>query len=108
VRATAWHNGGPPASAAGYGIKFSEADRDRYFRREWTEVVLDLGNVAATVQLSASFWRHCSELRSADIGAWLLDVGGAPWPRHSPPGIAVHPVEGNRFTARLIARRSFL
>ncbi len=28
MHATAWHNGGPPTDTAGYGIKFSETDRD--------------------------------------------------------------------------------
>jgi len=34
MRATAWHNGGPLATAAGYGIKFTEADRDRHFEKD--------------------------------------------------------------------------
>lgn len=108
MRATAWHNGGHPTEAAGYGIKFTEQDRDRYFRPEWKEVVLELDDSLARVALSNSFWRSCSELRSAEIGRWLLASKAAPWPRGTPPGIVVHPVEGNRFSARLLTRRSFL
>jgi hypothetical protein len=108
VLATGWHNGGPIAAPAGYGLAISKADRDRYFHPDWREVVLDLGAFEVIIPLSASFWRDCPELRSADIGAWLLEAGAAPWPRRSPPGVVVHHAEGIRFTARLLARPSFI
>ena len=105
MHATAWHNGGPPTDAAGYGIKFSAADRDRHFVKEWDDVVLELeGGQTATVTLSPSFWRNCSELRSAEIGRWLLDRKAAPWHSGSPPTMAVTPLDGNRFYARLLKR----
>src|SRR5205823_1972956 len=50
-------------------------------------VVIDLEDgQSARVALSSSFWRSCSELRSATIGRRLLDRGAAPWPRISPRG----------------------
>lgn len=106
MHATAWHNGSPPAAAAGYGIKFTNADRDRYFDRNWREVDLEMedGQVV-TVRLSLSFWRKCSEVRSARIGRWLLETGAAPWERRNPPGIAVMPLGGNRFSVRILKRR---
>src|SRR5688500_7342304 len=106
MHATGWHNGGPDYEAAGYGLKFTAADRDREFNRDCAEIVLELGDQAATVALSPSFWRSCPELRSADIGRWLLDIGAAPWRRSSPPGFVVNHVDGNRFTVRLLERRS--
>ena len=36
--ATAWNNGKWHASSAGYGLKVSVADRDRFFRRDWRTV----------------------------------------------------------------------
>jgi hypothetical protein len=55
------------------------------------------GQEPATVTLSQSFWRNCSELRSADIGRWLLRQGLAPWPRGKPPTFELVPVEDRRF-----------
>lgn len=92
--------------AAGYGIKFREADRDRHFDIDWNEVVLELdGMEPALIPLSSSFWRGCSELRSAEIGRWLLDQHAAPWRSGEPPGIVVHHLADNRFKARLLKRR---
>ncbi len=86
LRATAWHNGGAATDGAGYGIKFSKGGRDRHFRKEWSEVVIEFGDLEATVALTPSFWRPCSELRSAVIARWLLETGEAPWPHGQPPG----------------------
>jgi hypothetical protein len=108
VRATAWHNGGAATDAAGYGIKFSKGDRDRHFRKEWSEVVIEVGDLEATVALTSSFWRSCSELRSAGTGRWLLETGEAPWPHGQPPGIVVHPTEANRFAVRLLKKHHLL
>ncbi|HVC70055.1 MAG TPA: hypothetical protein VNC61_07285 [Acidimicrobiales bacterium] len=105
--ATAWHNGGPPEDPAGYGLRLTKADRDRYFDSSWEEVVLEMdGAPAASIPLSPSFWRSCSELRSATIGNWLLSTDAAPWAQGRPPGIAVTPIEGNQFSARLLQRRA--
>src|SRR5271170_7034490 len=105
--ATAWHNGGAPREPAGYGLKFAKVDRDRYFEDGWEEIVLELEDAKpATVALSAAFWRSAAELRSADVGQWLLDAEAAPWARGSPPGIVVTELEGNHFSARILKRRT--
>ncbi len=49
------------------------------------------------MRLSESFWRDCSELRSAAVGRWLLAAGLAPWPRGAPPVLELVPVVGNTF-----------
>jgi len=109
VRASGWHNGGPPREPAGYGIKFTPADRDHHFDPEWAEVILELdGGPEVVVPLSASFWRSCSELRSADVGRWLLDGGAAPWPKQVPPHLAVRRLEGNHFSVRVLKSKSLL
>ena len=87
--------------------KIEGHNRDKYFDRSWSTVIIELeGGEPAEVQLSQSFWHRCSELRSAEIGRWLLTAGAAPWPTGSPPRIAVLQIEGNRFAARLLPRRS--
>jgi hypothetical protein len=40
---TAWHNGSPRSTGAGYGLKVSRADRDKCFARTWSRVALDTG-----------------------------------------------------------------
>lgn len=81
-----WSNGRPNnRTGAGYGIRVTPSDRDKYFRREWQSVSIDLGSARVTARLSDSFWRSCSELRSARIGKWMLERGIAPWPKGEPP-----------------------
>ncbi len=88
MRATAWSNGSPTSSEAGYGLRISAVDRDRFFDRAWTEIVLDLPDQSSTsIPLSDSFWKRCSELRSAAVGRWLLTAG----PRSLGPRRAAHP-----------------
>ncbi len=104
-RATAWSNGSPHDSGAGYGLKVSQQDRDRFFDQGWSAIVLHLrGQGPATSQLSASFWRSCTELRSAAIGRWLMGNGLARWPKGNPFGqpagsrIATHRRQGRQRT----------
>ena len=103
MMASGWQGGSAgPNEPAGYGIKFAADDRDRYFDQSWDHVVVDLDGVGPTnINLSESFWRRCSELRSADVGRWLLDSGAAPWPKQNPTRIVVTPVDGNCFAARV-------
>lgn len=99
MRATGWSNGSALASGAGYGLKISRRDRDRYFDSSWEGIVLDLpGQGIAEVRLSRSFWAKCTELRSAAIGRWLTASGQAPWPPGCPPTVTLRPDGGNRFT----------
>ena len=76
--------------AAGYGIKVSGEDRYWYLRTEWSEVVIELGDVEVTVGLTPSFWGRARASIRRD-GRWLLETAGAPWHRRQPPGIVAHP-----------------
>lgn len=101
MRAVAWSNGSPLSSGSGYGLRVSAEDRDRFFDRAWTNVIIELpGEGPSTVALSKSFWSRCSELRSAALGRWLLGAGLAPWPRGEPPTFLLLPREEGRFTVQ--------
>ena len=108
--ATGWHNGMAPLNPAGYGIKFLARDRDAFFHPEWDSVVLDLEGSepeetkSVTLELTPSFWRACSEIRSAEIGGWLISGSAAPWKRGDPPGIVVRNIGGSRFSAQIKPR----
>jgi hypothetical protein len=105
--ATARHGGnGEWTEPFGYGFQFSIHDREKYFDRSWIEAIFELdGAGTAAIKLRDAFWLRCTELRSADIGRWLLVSGVAPWKKGSPPGIVVDHIEGNRFTARIQVRK---
>jgi hypothetical protein len=106
--ATGSHNGTTPQEATGYGLKFSKEDRDRYFNPEWESMVLEFdGGGTAEIPLAPSFWKSSLEVRSPAIGEWLLKSEAAPWAKQTPPGIVVTPIEGSRFSARLLKRRPF-
>jgi len=39
---TAWNNGKKYATGAGYGVKIKAEERDRFFKKSWKNVLLDL------------------------------------------------------------------
>jgi hypothetical protein len=99
IRVTAWSNGRPLPTGAGYGIRLSDRDRDTYFDPGWDEVIIGLNQEEKVpVSLSDSFWRSCPELRSAAIGRWLLHNGLAPWSRGRPPTMLLSKVDDNWFS----------
>lgn len=102
---TAWNNGAHHESGAGYGLKISAGDRDRYFRREWGSIILELQGVPEPITVNTdkpSFWDPvCGELISKDIGQWLRSNGKAPWPKRNPPKFSMEPISGNRFFVHL-------
>jgi hypothetical protein len=106
MRATAWSNGSPSSSGAGYGLKISREDRDRFFDRSWKEIFLQLpGQSSFAVPVSESFWRSCTELRSASIGQWLILNNLAPWPRGEPPVLSLLRIGDYTFSVRAAASR---
>ena len=84
---TGWNNG-----TGHFGLKIARSVRDTELgslkvaigERPYGTVVLP-GIAPVRVHLSPSFWTTCSELRSAEIGAWMKRRGDAPWPRGRPP-----------------------
>ena len=82
---TGWNNGAFHKTGAGYGIRISRKDRDRYFNKEWDYVIIQLDDEDVRVNVSFSFWDECSELRNAKIGQWMIRRGHQRWPKGSPP-----------------------
>ena len=94
-----WNNGSPDnITGAGYGIRISKDNRKKYFKEEWTNVIVDIeGEVTVSVNLTNSFWKKCSELRSSMIGKWMIESKLAPWIKGKPPKMKLYPLESNRF-----------
>lgn len=84
---SAWSNGDPNnETGTGYGIRLNKGQRNRFFEEDWNCVIIKLkNNVSIEVNLSDSFWKNCTELRSSDIGEWLLESDLAPWGDKKPP-----------------------
>jgi hypothetical protein len=98
---TTWNNGDHQPSGGGYGLKVSEADRDRYFRREWSDVVLELeghDNLVYANVGKPSFWDGtCRELINKEIGRWLQTHNLDHWPAREPHKLRMTHIKGNRF-----------
>ncbi len=105
IEVSAWNNGQQHASGAGYGLKLSADDRDRYFMRSWSTVLLTLPGVPNPIEVNvakASFWSAtCRELIHRNIGKWLIDCGYAPWERGRPPRFQLEPMGERRFSLRV-------
>lgn len=104
--ATAWNNGQHHQSGAGYGIKISEQDRDRLFKKEWKSVVLKIEGYDNEVEVNIdkpSFWGEtCRELISKEVGLWLIANNNAKWDKGNPPKLRLEPLNERKFKVELI------
>lgn len=102
---TAWNNGSHGISGAGYGLKVSKSDRDRYFRRQWNSVILELEETPIPIEVNIdkeSFWGEtCRELIGQGIGIWLRKYQLAPYPKGRLPKLVVEPISENWFRVKL-------
>ena len=100
---TAWNNGCPKGSGAGYGLRIPVADRDRFFKKSWRTVTLRLiggetPRIAEVNCMKESFWNDtCGELIGKEIGRWFIDSGFAPWPKGAPPRFGMYRVAERLF-----------
>jgi len=103
---TAWNNGEHHPTGAGYGFKVDIKDRDKYFRKHWKNVFLELeGEVeGVVVNVKKPSFRGitCRELISKDIGVWLIKNGKAPWPKGHPPKMKMEHIDDNKFKVEFI------
>jgi hypothetical protein len=97
VLVTGWNNGAFHKTGAGYGIRISREDRDRYFNEEWDYVIIQLDDEGVRVHFSSYFWGECSELRSAKIGRWMIRRGHQRWSKGSPPVFELVPIGERKF-----------
>jgi hypothetical protein len=85
MRATGYWTDAPDGSGRHYGLRISARDRDTYFDPYWLSVTLKIDGRTISVDITPSFWKRCTELRSAAIGKYMLRKGLAPWPKGQPP-----------------------
>jgi hypothetical protein len=98
---TAWKNGKFSSPKTTYGIKIDPDDRDRFFKREWQNVLLQFEGLPFSIEVNIakqSFWGDtCRELINAEIGFWLNRNGLVPWPKSKPPKLILEPLGGRKF-----------
>ena len=103
--ASVWNNGQHHQSGAGYGIKISEQDRDKFFQKEWNNVILRLEGQSKEVKVNidkSSFWgQTCRELISKDIGLWLFANNKGTWIKGNPPKLRLEPSGDGKFNVTL-------
>ena len=89
------------ATDAGYGIKISLQDRERYFDRTWQTVILHLSGLENPVEVNVakpSFWnRTCGELIKKEIGNWYLRGHSPRWTRGNPPTVRLKQIAEREF-----------
>ena len=109
---TAWSNGKHYPSGAGYGLRLTIADRDLYFKRTWSNVLLELEGEGTSISVNTSkpsFWGpECRELISKDIGKWLIKNKKAPWTKSRPPKMLMEPIARNTFRVTFAYNQSHL
>ena len=98
---TTWNNGSPSKTGAGYGLKISIPDRDKYFKKNSKSAVLHLAGNKLPISVNTdkpSFWSPvCRELISKDIGAWLIENKMGKWKTGSPPKLTMISLGKNKF-----------
>lgn len=95
---TVWTNGKPNIiTGSGYGINIPLKVRNTIFQKSWNNLELDLDGSIVYVPISNAFWRKCNEVRSPEVGKWLIKNNANTWIKGKPTKIEMTQVEGNRF-----------
>lgn len=76
--ATTWKGGNS------YGIRVGKENANRYFKKEWTDVKVKMGEKYYTFKLSETFWTTCPEIRGEPIKSWLQERGIHRWDENQP------------------------
>ena len=106
---TAWNNGAHSRNGNDYGFRVHPADRDTFFKKEWTAVVIEVEGQGDPVEVQIDQTGLWAETPGAIIcpavGRWLRHNGLAPWARGNPAVFALEPVEENRFRVEKAGKR---
>lgn len=92
MQVSAWNDGGTT-----FGLRVGAPNRDRFFKREWDEIHLEIEGVTHRLPITESFWKKCPEIRSPVIRDWLKERRALEWPTRKPPRMEMVHLGGNRF-----------
>lgn len=82
---------------ATYGIRVGKLNAERYFKRNWTNIEVEINGRFYLFNLSSTFWTTCPEFRGGPIPNWLRSQGLIPWPKGNPPKFELIPLKDNKF-----------
>ena len=109
---TAWNNGAHIRNGSGYGFRVHPVDRDAFFQKEWTSILVEIEGQEEAVEVTLegrNFWAEApGPLPCPALGRWLRHNGLAPWSPGNPPVLLLEPLEGNRFRVEKAAKRRAL
>jgi hypothetical protein len=91
MEATTWK------SSDSYGIRVRKDDAMRYFRKEWTDVKVKMGEKYYTFKLSETFWERCPEIRGEPIKKWLQQRGIYRWDNNQTYFLELVPIGYKKF-----------
>ncbi len=96
---TVWAGSNPSKNTgSGYGINIPVKIRDQVFNKNWKNIELNLdGESKIIVPISDAFWRKCNEVRSPEIGKWLIKNNAHTWEKGRPTKLKMVHVKGNKF-----------
>lgn len=95
-----WSNGRFNTNRAGYGIRIPIESRDKHFNKSWKYVTLEIADKSVDIELRATFWTTCSELRSKLIGEFLIKNNMGTWEKGHPHELQLEVVKSNIFALR--------
>lgn len=80
-----------------YGICVGPDNANRYFKKEWTDVKVKMGEKYYTFKLSEAFWKKCPEIRGEPIKKWLQQRGIHRWNKDQPYVLELVPLGNKKF-----------
>ncbi len=98
-----WNASSYNDSGAGYGVRISASDREKFFDKSWKSIILYIGKFENSVILPirGTFWTICPELRNMKIGEYLIVNGLNKWKKGKPHKLILFPQNDNQFMLRV-------
>ena len=91
------------ARSTTYGLRVGCENRDRYFKKSWTMVTIELASGSVLdLPLHFGFWRACPEVKGPGFREWFAAQGLLTWPNGQPPTYDLTPTGPARFKVSVI------
>lgn len=97
MQVTTWYNGSFNMTGTGYGIRIPKEFRDTHFDPKWDSILLHIEDKKISIKLNPTFWSTCNELRSKEIGTYLIKNGLGIWDKGQPHTLELLPSGQNEF-----------
>lgn len=102
IQVTTWNNGSFNITGAGYGIMIHKEFRDTQFDPKWDSILLHIEDKKVSIKLNPTFWSTCNELRSKEIGSYLIKRRLGKWEKGQPHILELLFIGQNEFRLELI------